>query len=84
MKENNIVSWVGSGVTILTGTLSHDILQIILLVLGVLSALVSLGYNIYVWYKKATKDGKIDNIEIDELSEIINKHTKGGHDDETE
>lgn len=78
MKENNAVSWVCSGLTIVTGTLSQDILQIILLVLGVLSALVSLGFNIYVWYKKATRDGKIDSEEVDELEDIINEHTKGG------
>ena len=78
MKENNAVSWVCSGLTIVTGTLSQDILQIILLVLGVISALVSLGFNIYVWYKKATRDGKIDSKEVDELEDIINDHTKGG------
>ena len=78
MKDNNALSWVCSGVTILTSTLSHDILQIILMVLGVISALVSLAYNIYVWYKKAKQDGKIDRDEIDDLMDILNDSKKGG------
>lgn len=82
MKDNNILSWICTGVTVMTSTLTHDVLQIILAVLGVLSALVSLGCNIYIWYKRASKDGKISEDELDELDHIIN-NTKGGKNDDT-
>lgn len=77
MKDNNIISWVGSGVTFLTASLSQDIMQIVLFGLGIVSTIVSLSYNIYKWYKRAKKDGKIDESEVDELKDIIDDHTKG-------
>lgn len=77
MKDNNLFAWIGSAVTLLTGTLSQDILQIVLLVIGIMSALFSLFVNIYTWYKKAKADGKIDSEELKELHDIVNDHTKG-------
>lgn len=73
MKDNNLISWICSGFTILTGLAVEDIIRVILLVLGCVSALVSLSYNIYCWYQKAKKDGKIDKEEIKELNDVINK-----------
>lgn len=73
MKNNNLISWICSGFTILTSLGFEDIIRVILLVLGCVSALVSLAYNIYCWYKKAKKDGKIDKDEIKELNDVINK-----------
>ena len=78
MKDNNIVSWVGSAVTLVTAGLSQDVMQIILMIIGIISALVSLAYNIYKWYKRATADGKIDEGEIDELKDIVDDATKKG------
>ena len=76
MKENNVLSWLCSGVTVLTSVAFEDIIRIVLLVLGVLSALVSLAYNIYCWYTKAKADGKIDADEVKELGHIIDSTTK--------
>lgn len=76
MKDNNALGWVGSAVTILTGSLSQDVMQIILLVIGICSALFSLFVNIYTWWKKAKEDGKISKEELDELNNIINKGDK--------
>lgn len=73
MKDNNILSWVCSCLTIFTGIAAEDIIRVILLVLGCLSALVSLAYNIYCWYNKAKKDGKIDSDEVKELNDIMSK-----------
>ena len=81
MKDNNIVSWVGSAVTFVTAGLAQDIGQIVLMILGIISALVSLAYNIYKWWKKAKADGKIDEKELDELEDIVDK-AAGGHKDE--
>ena len=71
MKNNNILSWVCSGITMLTSVAFEDVIRIVLLIVGVLSALVSLAYNIYCWYLKANEDGKIDKKEIEELGHII-------------
>ena len=76
MKDSNLLGWAGSGVTILTGALSQDTLQVILLVIGIVSALFSLFVNIYTWWKKAKSDGKITKEELDELKEIVDNQTK--------
>ena len=76
MKDTNALGWLGSGITILTGAISQDVMQIILLVIGIISALFSLFVNIYTWWKKAKQDGKITQEELDELKEIVDNHTK--------
>lgn len=75
MKDNNILAWLCSGLTIITGTMAQDIIQIILLVIGVISGLFSLFVNIYTWWKKAKADGKITKEEVDELHDIVKDHT---------
>lgn len=77
MKDNNVLAWIGSIVTVVTGSLSQDVLQIILLVIGIMSALFSLFVNIYTWYKRAKADGKIDSKEIKELKDIVENYKKG-------
>lgn len=69
----NIVSWIGSGITLVTAVMASDVAQLILLIVGVVSACVSLAYNIYCWVIKAKADGKIDKEEVDELVDIIGK-----------
>lgn len=74
MKDNNILSWIASGVTWFTAAVSSEhVLQVVLLVFGIISSVVSLGYNIYVWYKKASEDGKITKEEIAEAADMVNK-----------
>ena len=75
MKDNNAVSWAGSGVTMITALLTTDVLQIILTVIGIISAIVSLAYNIYQWYRKAKEDGKITPDEVEELVDTIKENT---------
>lgn len=71
-KENNLISWVCSIFTTLTGAMTtEELMRVILLVLGIVSGIVSLAYNIYVWYKKAKSDGKITKGEIEEAVGII-------------
>ena len=72
MNDKNTISWILSIFTSITAVIStHEVLQIILGVLGILSALLSLSYNIYAWWKKATKDGKITPDEVKELKDIV-------------
>lgn len=71
MDKNNALSWVASGITIFTGAALEDVVGIILTIIGIVSALVSLSYNVYCWWEKAKKDGKIDKEELDEAKEIL-------------
>ena len=74
MTEHNGVSWDCSILTTLTGLIStNEVFQIVLTCLGILSAVISLAYNIYVWYKKATSDKKLSTKEVKELKNILNK-----------
>ena len=74
MTEHNGVSWACSILTTLTGLMStNEVFQIVLTCLGILSAVISLAYNIYVWYKKATSDKKLSSKEVKELKNILNK-----------
>ena len=41
-----------------------------------LSAVISLAYNIYVWYNKAMKDKKLSVKEAKELKNILDKGIK--------
>lgn len=58
--------------SLLTMAQTNEVFQIISLILTIAATLVTLGFNIYKWYKAAKKDGKIDENEIKELVDIIN------------
>lgn len=74
MNHNNVLAWICSGVTTLIGATSvEEVARIILLILGIVSGLFSLAYNIYCWYKRAKADGKITPDEIAEAHDIIQK-----------
>ena len=53
------------------GMSTSEVEQIILYIVGILSALVSLSFNIWIWYKKAKADGKITVDEVKEGKETI-------------
>ena len=55
----------------LTIAQTDEIFRIISLVLTIISAVVVLARNIYEWYLKAKKDGKIDANEGKELIDIV-------------
>ena len=57
--------------SLLTITQTDEIFRIISLVLTIISAVVVLARNIYEWYIKAKKDGKIDANEGKELIDIV-------------
>ena len=57
--------------SLLTIAQTDEIFRIISLVLTIISAVVVLARNIYEWYIKAKKDGKIDANEGKELIDII-------------
>ena len=78
MKDTgNMFAWFGNAITISAAIASQDVLQVILLVVGVISACFSLFVNIYTWWLKAKADGKIDDQELDELGQIVNEGKEG-------
>ena len=77
MKDNNLPAWITSAITTLLGATSvEDVARVILLIIGIISGLFSLTFNIYCWYKKAKADGKITAEEIAEGKKIIDEGIK--------
>lgn len=78
MKENNIPSWIASAFTTVTAAMStnDETAQLILYILGIVSALFSLSWNLWKWYKEAKKDGKIDDKEMEDLKKTVGDGAK--------
>lgn len=63
---------VGTSTTAIgTALQPNQILQTISLVLTIIGTLITIASALYMWFKKAKADGKIDKEEIDEAVEII-------------
>ena len=75
MKNNvigNALSGVGNGFMYLITLLStNEVFQWIELGLSILISVVILGYNLWRWWKEASKDGKITKEEIQQGLEIM-------------
>lgn len=72
MKDSNMASWLLTGFSgILTFIQQNEIMQIISFSVTILSGVVSLAFNIYKWVRKAKKDGKITDEELDELASLV-------------
>ena len=72
--KNNPLDWLGCGVaTALTVVQTNEVFQLISLILTIIATILTIAFNLYRWYKKAMKDGKIDENEIDELINILKK-----------
>lgn len=77
--KDSIFGYGPAGITwILTAIQSDKILQYINLILAILATLVSIGYTVWKWWKKAKEDGKITEEEIEELKEEIKENLKNG------
>lgn len=72
MSNENVIDAIGiSFNAILTAAQTNETFRLISLILTILISLVVLARNIYDWYMKAKKDGKIDKQEIHELVDIV-------------
>lgn len=70
-KQTLAVGGVGSLIGgILTALQYDEVLRWINLALAIMSALTTIAYTIYKWYKSAKKDGHID---IDEVGDLLNR-----------
>lgn len=79
------VTIVGAGGTTLETVLAvsqvNEVMQAIQIGLAIVTFLVTIGYTIWKWYKKATDDDsdggkKITKKEVDELVDDIKKETE--------
>lgn len=82
MKNNDIYCWLGSVFgTIGTALQTDELFRYISLGLTILSTLFSLVFTIWKWWRKAKKDGKITEDEVDELMDdvhdVLNDKEKG-------
>lgn len=72
MKVNELVSWPINALTYALAYIqANEVMQVVEFVLAILTSIVLLLYRLYVWYKEAKKDGKIDKEEIKQGIDII-------------
>lgn len=72
MKVNELVSWPINALTYALAYIqANEVMQVVEFVLAILTSIILLLYRIYVWYKEAKKDGKIDKEEIKQGIDII-------------
>lgn len=71
MNENVLDALGISFSAFLTAAQTNETFRLISLILTILATLVVLARNVYDWYIKANKDGKIDKEEIKELVDIV-------------
>lgn len=69
--KNEIISKTTSGVPLLAAAFAVDVVQVVLLVLGCLSALVSFLYTSWIWYNKVKEKG-IQAEDLKYLEKVIN------------
>ena len=85
MKNNGIgvagtVVSNASGIILMAQTI--DLMSILVMLIGIISGLISIGYNMYNWYKKVTHEnsdgGKI--ITLKEIEDGLKEIKKDGED----
>ena len=52
---------------------TNEVLSIVSWCITILATLLSIAFNIYRWYRKASEDGKITKEEVDELIDGVSK-----------
>lgn len=70
--KDNLLNILGIGVqAVFTAVQSDEILRRISFAITLVSALITIAYNIYKWWRKSKEDGKISIDEVDELVDIV-------------
>ena len=78
MKLTDVFEVAGNGVMyVLTATQTKEIFEIVSLVLSIAISLLIITSKIATWVKKSMEDGKIDNEELEELTDILEQGKKG-------
>lgn len=72
--NEHIADGFGIGLNVvLTATQTNETFRTISLVLTIITTVVVLARNIYDWYVKAKRDGKIDKDEVKDLIDIVDQ-----------
>lgn len=70
--KDNLLDIFGIGLqAIFTAIQTDEVLRRISFGITLLSALITIAYNIYKWWRNSKKDGKITMDEVDELADIV-------------
>lgn len=70
--KDNLLDIFGIGLqAIFTAIQTDEVLRWISFGITLLSALITIAYNIYKWWRNSKKDGKISMDEVDELVDIV-------------
>lgn len=64
----SILSWV------LAITQTNEIFALIQIIASTIVSIITIGYILYKWYKKASEDGKITKDEVEELGNELKKY----------
>lgn len=72
MGDKITASWIGCTLSVVgTAMQTEHVLQVISIVLTCIATLTTIGLNLFLWYKKAKEDGKIDAEEAKEGAGIV-------------
>jgi len=73
MKTDGIVAGTSATIQVVCGVVqTTEVFQLISVIIGAITGLVTLAYFIWRWWNKATEDKKITKEEVDELLQGIN------------
>lgn len=72
-KDGIVFGSIGALETVVTVSQTNEVFQTIQIIISALAGAVALAYTIWRWYKKAKKDGKITEDEVDDLFDQITK-----------
>lgn len=74
MKHDELVGFGGTAFGgVVTMAWEAGYFQMILAIMTLIELLITTAYTLWKWYKKASKDGKIEEKEVDELFEDLEK-----------
>lgn len=83
MKESHGIAYIADGIAvIMTGLQTNEVFQTISLIITIVASLFSVIFTairLYYWFKEASKDGKIDQEEVDDAKSIIDDLKDKGH-----
>lgn len=83
MKTDGVVAGVSATIQTFCGIVqTTEVFQLISVILGTLTGLLTLAYFIWRWWTKASKDKKITKDEVDELLQGIDDIINNKKDDE--
>ena len=72
-KTDGVVAGISATIQTICGVVqTTEVFQLISVILGTITGLLTLAYFIWRWWTKATEDKKITKEEVDELLQGIN------------